>query len=180
MSLETMSALAKLPRIIGVKDATGDLGRPLHARLTTGENFTLLSGDDATALAFLAQGGDGLVSVTSNIAPKLCAAMQRAWRSGAVKEAQRINQLLAPFNRALFLETNPSPVKYAASVLGLSTADVRLPLCAISDTTRTAVREAMARADLLSSEACHAQLSSKLHRRRSNARWSLKDSGAIG
>ena len=152
MAVETMAELAKLPRIIGVKDATGDLARPLHTRLAVGPNFSLLSGDDATALAFLAQGGHGVVSVTSNIAPKICAAMQAAWLSGAVREAQRINETLAPLNRALFLETNPSPIKYAASLLGLSTAEVRLPLCEIKDATKTRVRDAMAQAGLIHSE----------------------------
>ncbi len=152
MSVETMVELAKLPRIIGVKDATGDLARPLHTRLAIGPHFSLLSGDDATALAFLAQGGHGVVSVTSNIAPKICAAMQAAWRSGAVREAQRINDILAPLNRALFLETSPAPVKYAASLLGLSTAEVRLPLCEIKNASRSRVRDAMAQAGLIHSE----------------------------
>jgi 4-hydroxy-tetrahydrodipicolinate synthase len=149
MSVETMVELAKLPRIVGVKDATGDLSRPLYTRLAIGPDFSLLSGDDATALAFLAQGGDGVISVTSNVAPKICAAMQAAWRSGEIREAQRINEFLAPLNRALFLETSPSPVKYAASLLGLSTAEVRLPLCETKDTTRSRVRDAMARAGLV-------------------------------
>jgi 4-hydroxy-tetrahydrodipicolinate synthase len=153
MSVETMAELAKLPRIIGVKDATSDLSRPLLTRLAIGSNFSLLSGDDATALAFLAQGGHGVVSVTANIAPKLCVAMQTAWRSGAVTEAQFINETLAPLNRALFLETNPSPVKYAASLLGLSTAQVRLPLSEIKDITRAKVRDAMAQVGLIHSTA---------------------------
>jgi len=152
MSVETMVELAKLPRIIGVKDATGDLSRPLYTALAIGRDFSLLSGDDATALAFLAQGGHGVISVTSNIAPRICAAMQAAWRSGAVREAQRINEILAPLNRALFLEASPSPVKYAASLLDLSTAEVRLPLCEIKDTTKSRVRDAMARAGLIQIE----------------------------
>ena len=149
MSVETMVELAKLPRIIGVKDATADLSRPIYTRLAIGPDFSLLSGDDATALAFLAQGGDGVISVTSNAAPKICAAMQAAWRSGEVREAQRVNEILAPLNRALFLETSPSPIKYAASLLGLSTAEVRLPLCEIKDTTRSRVCDAMAQAGLV-------------------------------
>ena len=152
MSVETMVELAKLPRIIGVKDATADLSRPLFTRLAIGQDFSLLSGDDATALAFLTQGGHGVVSVTSNVAPKICAAMQAAWRSGAVREAQRINEILAPLNRALFLETSPSPVKYAASLLGLSTAEVRLPLCEIKETIRSSVRDAMAQVGLVQIE----------------------------
>jgi 4-hydroxy-tetrahydrodipicolinate synthase len=149
MSVETMAELAKLPRIIGVKDATGDLSRPVLIRLATGSGFSLLSGDDATALPFLAQGGHGVVSVTANIAPKLCVAMQTAWRSGAITQAQSINDTLAPLNRALFLETNPSPVKYAASLLGLSNAQVRLPLCELKRITQVAVRDAVTRAGLI-------------------------------
>ena len=152
MSVETMVELAKLPRIIGVKDATGDLSRPLYTGLAVGPDFSLVSGDDATALAFLAQGGHGVISVTANVAPKICHAMQAAWRSGEVRQAQRINEILAPLNRALFLETSPSPVKYAASLLGLSTAEVRLPLCEIKDTTKSRVRDAMARAGLVQIE----------------------------
>jgi 4-hydroxy-tetrahydrodipicolinate synthase len=152
MSVETMVRLAKLPRIVGVKDATGDLSRPLYTRLAVGPDFSLLSGEDVTALAFLAQGGHGFISVTSNIAPKICAAMEAAWRSGEVREAQRINEILAPLNRALFLETSPSPVKYAASLLGLSTAEVRLPLCEITDNTKFRVRDAMAGVGLVQIE----------------------------
>ena len=153
ISVETVRELAKLSRIIGVKDATVDLSRPLYTRIATGPDFTLLSGDDATALAFLAQGGNGIISVTSNVAPKICAAMQAAWLSGAVGEAQRINEILAPLNRALFLETSPAPVKYAASLLGLSTSEARLPLSEIKDTTKSAVHDAMARVGLVEVEA---------------------------
>jgi len=149
LSLETMVELSTLPRIIGVKDATGDLSRPLLTRLAIGSSFSLLSGDDTTALAFLAQGGHGVVSVTANIAPKLCVAMQTAWQSRAVVEAQLINETLAPLNRVLFLETNPSPVKYAASLLGLSTSQVRLPLCETKDTTKAKVLGAMVEAGLV-------------------------------
>jgi 4-hydroxy-tetrahydrodipicolinate synthase len=149
LSLKTMIELSRLPRIIGVKDATGDLSRPLLTRLAIGSNFSLLSGDDATAFAFLAQGGHGVVSVTANVAPKLCVAMQTAWQSRAVSEAQLINEILTPLNRALFLETNPSPVKYAASLLGLSTPQVRLPLCEITDATKAEVLDAMARAGIM-------------------------------
>jgi 4-hydroxy-tetrahydrodipicolinate synthase len=152
LSVDTVAELAKLPRIIGIKDATGDLTRPLHTRRAAGADFSMLSGDDATALAFLAQGGDGVVSVASNIAPRLCIMMQSAWQAGAVVEAQRINQLLAPLNRALFLETSPAPVKYAASLLGLSSEELRLPLCPIKSATKNKVREAMIEAGLIDSE----------------------------
>jgi 4-hydroxy-tetrahydrodipicolinate synthase len=153
LSLETLVELSRLPRIIGVKDATGDLSRPLLTRLAIGSNFSLLSGDDATALAFLAQGGHGVVSVTANVAPTLCVAMQTAWQSRAVAEAQLVNEILAPLNRALFLETNPSPVKYATSLLGLSTPQVRLPLWEVKDSTRAKVRSAMAQVGLIFSTA---------------------------
>ena len=144
MTVETMTELAKLPRIIGVKDATGDLTRPLRTKLAIGPGFTLLGGDDGTSLAFLAQGGHGVISVTSNVAPRLCVAMQDAWRRGDVLKAQQLNEMLTPLHQALFLETSPSPVKYAASLLGLSTPDVRLPLCGIKDPTKARVRKAIA------------------------------------
>jgi len=152
MSIETMRELARLPRIVGVKDATGDLSRPLHTKATLGPEFSLLSGEDATALAFLAQGGHGVISVVSNIAPRSCTLMQSAWRAGRFTEAQHINETLAPLYRALFLETNPSPVKYAASLLGLSTPEVRLPLCGISTASMAKVHDAMGRAELIRSE----------------------------
>jgi 4-hydroxy-tetrahydrodipicolinate synthase len=151
LSTETMVELAKLPRIIGMKDATGDLSRPLRTRLAVGPDFSLLCGDDATALAFLAQGGHGVVSVTSNIAPKLCVTMQTAWHSGSIKNAQLINEILAPLNQALFSETSPAPIKYAASILGLSTADVRLPLCQIKEASKSLILDAMAKAALIRS-----------------------------
>ncbi len=148
MTIETMTELAKLPRVIGVKDATGDLARPMRTKLAIGPGFTLLGGDDGTSLAFLAQGGHGLISVTSNVAPRLCVGMHDAWQRGDLLKAQQINEMLAPLHQALFLETSPSPVKYAASLLGLSTPDVRLPLCEIKDATKAKVRGAMAQAGL--------------------------------
>ncbi len=149
MTIETMTELAKLPRVIGVKDATGDLARPMRTKLAIGPGFTLLGGDDGTSLAFLAQGGHGLISVTSNVAPRLCVGIHDAWQRGDLLKAQQINEMLAPLHQALFLETSPSPVKYAASLLGLSTPDVRLPLCEIKDATKAKVRGAMAQAGLI-------------------------------
>jgi 4-hydroxy-tetrahydrodipicolinate synthase len=149
MTVETMTELAKLPRIIGVKDATGDLTRPVRTKLAIGSGFSLLGGDDGTSLAFLAQGGHGLISVTANVAPRLCVAMQDAWQRGDTLKAQQFNEMLTPLHQALFLETSPSPVKYAASLLGLSTPDVRLPLCGIKDATKAKVRAAMAQAGLI-------------------------------
>jgi 4-hydroxy-tetrahydrodipicolinate synthase len=151
MTVETMTELAKLPRIIGVKDATGDLTRPVRTKLAIGGAFSLLGGDDGTALAFLAQGGHGLISVTSNVAPRLCVEMQDAWRRGDVSKAQQFNEMLMPLYQALFMETNPAPVKYAGSLLGLSTPNVRLPLCEVKDTTKAKVREVMARVGLVES-----------------------------
>ncbi|HXQ65359.1 MAG TPA: 4-hydroxy-tetrahydrodipicolinate synthase [Alphaproteobacteria bacterium] len=149
MTVETMARLAKLPRIVGVKDATNDLTRPLRTKLAIGGKFSLLSGEDGTALAFLAGSGHGCISVTSNVAPRLCAGMHEAWQKGNLKRAQELNESLMPLHLALFTETSPAPVKYAASLLGLCSADVRLPLCEIQDTTKAKVRDAMAHLGLL-------------------------------
>ncbi|MFN9336455.1 MAG: 4-hydroxy-tetrahydrodipicolinate synthase, partial [Alphaproteobacteria bacterium] len=115
MSVETMARLAKHPNIIGVKDATANLVRPLHTRRACGEDFAQLSGEDHTAVSFLAAGGHGCISVTANVAPRLCAEMHKAWRLGRVDEAIEIQDRLVPLHDALFSETSPGPVKYAAS-----------------------------------------------------------------
>jgi 4-hydroxy-tetrahydrodipicolinate synthase len=149
MSVDTMARLAKLPNIVGVKDATMDLARPLRTRLTCGDKFTILSGEDATALALLAQSGDGCISVTANVAPRLCADLHEAWQKGDFAKARAVNELLMPLHDALFCETSPAPVKYAASLLGLSSPDVRLPLVAASDNARARVSHAMAHVGML-------------------------------
>jgi 4-hydroxy-tetrahydrodipicolinate synthase len=149
MSVETMAALAKLENIAGVKDATNDLVRPLETAAACGEDFCLLSGEDATALAYLAGGGHGCISVTANAAPRLCAEMQEAWQRGDAREALRIHRRLMPLHRALFLETSPAPVKYALSRLGRCDETVRLPLVAPGEATRLAVDEALTAAGLL-------------------------------
>jgi 4-hydroxy-tetrahydrodipicolinate synthase len=149
MSVETMARLAKLPRIVGVKDATGDLQRPLKTRLACGPRFSILSGDDGVALATLAQSGDGCISVTANIAPRLCSEMHVAWQKGDFAAARRLNELLIPLHEALFCETSPAPVKYAASLLGLAAPDVRLPLVNASENAQKRVRAAMEHAGLL-------------------------------
>ena len=149
MTVETMARLAKLPNVIGVKDSTQDLARPTRTRLACGSDFTLLSGEDGTAIGFLAQGGVGCISVTANVAPKLCAMMHEAWQQGAVETAQKINETLMPLHDALFCEPSPAPVKYAASLLGLSSPDVRLPLVAASESAQARVRAAMDHAGLL-------------------------------
>ncbi|KAA0681416.1 4-hydroxy-tetrahydrodipicolinate synthase [Roseomonas genomospecies 6] len=150
MSVATMARLAKLPNIIGVKDATADLARPVRLLQEVGPDFIQLSGEDATALAFNAQGGVGCISVTANIAPAQCAAMQDAWRKGDLATAYKYRDLLTPLHDSMFVETSPAPVKYAASLLGKSTDEVRLPLVAASESTRTIVRDAMKKAGVLS------------------------------
>jgi 4-hydroxy-tetrahydrodipicolinate synthase len=146
MSVETMARLAKHPNIVGVKDATANLARPLHTRAACGPDFCQLSGEDHTALAFLAAGGHGCISVTGNVAPKLCASMQRAWAEGRIDEAMAIQDRLLPLHDALFAETSPGPVKFAASLLGFSAAHCRLPLAPIADATAGRVRARRAHA----------------------------------
>ena len=149
MSVETMARLAELPNIVGVKDATQDLARPLATKLRIGDGFCQLSGEDATALPLLAQGGDGCISVTANVAPRLLAEMHAAWGRGNLTRAMEINERLFPLHQALFCETSPGPVKYAASLLGRCRADTRLPLCEIADSTKTRVRDAMVSVGLI-------------------------------
>jgi 4-hydroxy-tetrahydrodipicolinate synthase len=149
ISVETFARLAKLPNIVGVKDATADLARPLQMRVALGEKFCQLSGEDATATAFNAQGGVGCISVTSNIAPKLCADMQNAWATGDLATCFAIRDKLMPIHDAMFCETSPAPVKYAASLLGKSTDQVRLPLVPASDAARAKVKAALAQAGLI-------------------------------
>jgi 4-hydroxy-tetrahydrodipicolinate synthase len=149
MSVATMARLAKLPNIVGVKDATNDLARPMRTRATIGPDFTMLSGEDVTAIAFMAQGGEGCISVTANVAPRACADMHQAWRRGETAEAMKINERLLPLHDALFCETSPGPVKYACSLLGKSTPDVRLPLVPASAQAQEQVRTAMRSAGVL-------------------------------
>lgn len=148
MSVETMADLFKLENIVGVKDATADLARPSQQRAAMGPDFIQLSGEDATALAFMAHGGRGCISVTSNIAPKLCAEFQNACLAGDFAKALEIQDRLMPVHDALFVESNPGPVKYAVSRLGLCSPDTRLPLAPISDTTRATVDAALEKAGL--------------------------------
>ena len=150
MSVETMRRLAKLPNIAGVKDATADLTRPIRTRLAIGEGFCQLSGEDGTALPFLAAGGHGCISVTANVAPALCAQMQQAWAAGDLAGAMALQDRLMPLHAALFCETNPAPVKYAASLLGKTSPDCRLPVAPLSDASRETVRRAIIEAGLLS------------------------------
>ena len=149
MSVETMARLAKHKNIIGVKDATANLVRPLHTKRACGDDFCQLSGEDHTAIAFLASGGDGCISVTANVAPRLCAEMQDAWQEGRVKDAMAIQNRLVPLHDALFAETSPAPVKFAASLLGKTSERCRLPLAPIMEGTRAKVRAAMTEVGLL-------------------------------
>ncbi len=149
MSVETMSRLAALPNIVGVKDATCDLARPAKTRLAIGPDFSQLSGEDATVVPFLAQGGHGCISVTANVAPQLCAELHEAWQARDVDLVQTINDRLMPLHDALFTETSPAPVKYAASLLGKCNNIVRQPLIEVSAQTEAKVRAAMAHAGLI-------------------------------
>ncbi|WP_135470635.1 4-hydroxy-tetrahydrodipicolinate synthase [Crenalkalicoccus roseus] len=149
MSVETMARLARHPNIVGVKDATANLTRPLHTRRACGEDFIQLSGEDHTALAFNAAGGAGCISVTANVAPRLCAEMQKAWREGRVREAMAIQDRLTPLHDAMFCETSPGPVKYAASLLGKTADHCRLPLAPVAEPNRRRIREAMVSVGLL-------------------------------
>ncbi|HWI26215.1 MAG TPA: 4-hydroxy-tetrahydrodipicolinate synthase [Stellaceae bacterium] len=149
MSVATMARIAKLANIVGVKDATADLARPLRTRQAIGPDFCMLSGEDATALAFNAQGGVGCISVTANVAPRACADMQQAWASGDTERAQRINDRLAALHDALFCETSPAPVKFGTSLLGKSTPEVRLPLVSASPEAQERMRQAMRGAGVL-------------------------------
>ena len=153
MSVETMTRLFELKNIVGVKDATGDLKRAEQQQKAMGDKFIMLTGEDANALEFNKKGGSGCISVTANIAAKLCSEMQNASlekNNIALQEkAEEINKLLTPLNSSLFIESNPSPVKYAASLLKLSPDEVRLPLVKITDPTKSAVLEALKYARLI-------------------------------
>lgn len=149
MSVATMARLAKLPNIVGVKDATADLARPLKTRVAIGADFCQLSGEDATITAFLAQGGVGCISVTANVAPKLCAELHSAWRQGGYQKVFTLRDRLMPLHEALFVETSPAPAKYAVSLLGHGNPEIRLPLVQPTDATKTLVREAMVKVGVL-------------------------------
>lgn len=149
MSVDTMARLAALPNIVGVKDATSDLTRVKKTKAAIQKTFCQLSGDDLTALGFLQEGGDGCISVVSNIAPAMCAAFQQSWRDGNPAIAGELDKRLLPLSAALFVETSPAPVKYGASRLGLCTDEVRLPLVRATAKARAAVDAEMAKAGLI-------------------------------
>jgi 4-hydroxy-tetrahydrodipicolinate synthase len=149
---ETMGRLSKLPRIVGVKDATGDLTRPPNTRAASGADFIQLTGEDAVAFPFVASGGHGCISVTSNVAPALCAQMHSAWEKGDAKTAQKIHDQLMPLHDAMFCETSPGPVKYAASLLGLCRYEFRLPMVPIAKANEQVVSDAMRKVGILSAD----------------------------
>jgi 4-hydroxy-tetrahydrodipicolinate synthase len=149
MSVDTMKRLFELPNIVGVKDATASVIRVSQQRLAMGASLIQLSGEDASALGFMAHGGQGCISVTSNVAPRLCAEFQSACLKGDYAGALAFQDKLMPLHTALFLETNPAPAKYALSILGKCEETVRLPMVPVTETTKSAVRSAMVHAGLI-------------------------------
>ena len=149
MTDETMAKLSQDQFIVGVKDATADLTRPTRLQNIIGDNFIQLSGEDGTALAYLAAGGHGCISVTANIAPNLLSRMHNAWKQGDINTAQEINKKLMPLHDALFCETSPGPLKYAASLLGICSSDARLPIVEIEEDSKLKVKDALKKTGLI-------------------------------
>ena len=152
MTVETMTRLFELKNIVGVKDATGNLDRVNQQKEKMGNDFIQLTGEDGNVLEFNKRGGVGCISVTANIAPKLCSDFQKfsfSKNNNEIKEAERINELLQPVHKSLFIESNPSPVKYAAKLLNLCSDDVRLPLVKVTNSTKEAIKEALQSAKLI-------------------------------
>ena len=149
MSVETMTRLYELRNIAGVKDATANVIRVSQQRQAMGPDLNQLSGEDASALGFMAHGGHGCISVTSNVAPRLCAEFQSACLKGDYAGALMLQDKLMPLHTALFIETNPAPTKYALSILGKCDETVRLPMVPVAETTKSAVRAAMVHAGLI-------------------------------
>ena len=152
MSVDTMARLFELKNIVGVKDATGDLNRLDQTIKKLGNEFIQLTGEDGLAFEFNKRGGVGIISVTANIAPKLCSDMQKFSKSNSdnqIKEAERIDQILQPLHKSLFIESNPAPAKYAAKLLGLCEDEIRLPLVKIKKETQEKVKKALLSANLI-------------------------------
>ena len=152
MSVDTMARLFELKNIVGVKDATGDLNRLDQQLKKMGPEFILLTGEDGLAFQFNKRGGVGCISVTANIAPKLCSEMQKFSKSKSdneLKEGERIDQKLQPLHKSLFIESNPAPVKYAAKLLGLCDDEIRLPLVKIKNETENQIKKALSTAELI-------------------------------
>ncbi len=149
IAVDTMARLARHKNIIGVKDATADLTRPSRERLACGPDWLLLSGEDGTALGYNAHGGSGCISVTANVAPRLCAEFQAACAAGDYAKARQYQDRLMPLHEALFCETSPAPIKYAMSLIGKGSDEVRLPLVEATDAARATVKAAMQKAGLI-------------------------------
>ena len=149
LSIETMAKLATIQNIVGVKDATADLSRPLAGRLAIGDEFLQISGEDATIAAFLAQGGHGCISVTSNVAPKECADLHNAWQRGDMERFNTLRDLLMPLHEAIFCEPSPAPAKYGVHLLRELSYDVRLPLTFLTKTGQAKMRDAMVKVGVI-------------------------------
>jgi len=149
MNDDTMAELAENELIVGVKDATADLARPTRLQNLISDDFIQLSGEDGSDLAYLAAGGHGGISVTANIVPKLISKMHSAWRAGDISLCQEINKKLMPLHDALFCETSPGPLKYAASLLGICSQEARLPIVDIDDVSKKNVKKALENIGLL-------------------------------
>ena len=152
MSVDTMARLFELKNIVGVKDATGDLNRVDKQKSKMGKDFIQLTGNDDNALEFNKRGGVGAISVTANIAPKLCADFQKfstSLEDNEIKEAEKLDKILQPVHNSMFIESNPSPVKYAAKLLGLCDDNVRLPLVKVTKPTMEIIKKALVSANLL-------------------------------
>ena len=149
MQVDTVVRLSQVKNIIGIKDASYDMARPTLTKLRAKKGFIQLSGEDASAVGFLAQGGDGCISVTANIAPRLCGDMHDAWKKRDLDKVFEIQDRLMPLHKALFVETSPGPVKYGAELLGQSGAKMRLPLVECTEATKKQVRDAMVHAGLI-------------------------------
>ena len=149
ISVETMGRIAGLANVVGVKDAAGDVGRVGRQRAVCGTDFIQLSGDDPNAIGYNAHGGKGCISVTANVAPKLCAQQQDATAQGAYEAARAIDDKIAALHKAMFVEPSPAPAKYAASLLGKCSEEVRLPIVPLSDGAKAQVRAAMTMAGLI-------------------------------
>ncbi|MGZ5937156.1 MAG: 4-hydroxy-tetrahydrodipicolinate synthase [Rhizomicrobium sp.] len=150
ISVETMARLSEIANIIGVKDATANLMRPTRERAACGKNWRMMSGEDGTALGYMAHGGHGCISVTANVAPRLCAEFQNACMNDDFQKALVLQDRLMPVHDAMFVEPSPAPVKYAGSLLGLCTDEVRLPLVPATDNARAVIRAALASAGIKS------------------------------
>lgn len=143
IELETVERLAGIKNIVALKDATPVLDRTTHLRRSLGNDFILLSGEDSTAASYLAQGGDGCISVTANVAPRLCKALQQAWVDRDLDAFAKVRDQLHPLNKSLFIETNPCPVKYAVSLLGFCQPELRAPLMTVNENSQKQLRETM-------------------------------------